>query len=177
MIRVYIMIIVVGLVGGVVYGGYAYYQDTQQRLKTLQQNNAKLEVAVKSKDEALNFMTSNFEKQSELNKELSSKLADAEKENTIIRDKLAKSNLIADSIANPKVMEQKINEEVSTIFGALVILLSSCSSKPEKEIVTVETIVKPTIAIAQRPRPVEFDELKVKVITEPRARSNTRDER
>ena len=119
MIRVYIMIIVVGLVGGVFYGGYAYYQDTQQRLKTLQQNNAKLEVAVKSKDEALNFMTSNFEKQSELNKELSGKLADAEKENTIIRDKLAKSNLIADSIANPKVMEQKINEEVSTIFGAL----------------------------------------------------------
>ena len=113
------MIIVVGLVGGVVYGGYAYYQDTQQTLKTLQQNNAKLEVAVKSKDEALNFMTSNFEKQSELNKELSSKLADAEKENTVIRDKLAKSNLIADSIANPKVMEQKINEEVSTIFGAL----------------------------------------------------------
>ena len=48
----------------------------------------------------------------------------------------------------------------------LVILLSSCSSKPEKEIVTVETIVKPTIAIAQRPRAVEFDELKVKVITE-----------
>ena len=48
----------------------------------------------------------------------------------------------------------------------LVILLSSCSSKPEKEIVTVETSVKPTIASAQRPRPVEFDELKVKVITE-----------
>ena len=48
----------------------------------------------------------------------------------------------------------------------LVILLSSCSSKPEKEIVTVETIVKPTITLAQRPRPVEFDELKVKVITE-----------
>ena len=48
----------------------------------------------------------------------------------------------------------------------LAILLSSWSWKPEKEIVTVETIVKPTIAIAQRPRPVEFDELKVKVITE-----------
>ena len=51
-------------------------------------------------------------------------------------------------------------------LAPLVILLSSCSWKPEKEIVTVETIVKPTIAIAQRPRPVEFDELKVKVITE-----------
>ena len=119
MIKVYIMIVVIGLVGGVVYGGYAYYNSTQQRIATLTSNNAKLEVAVKSKDEALNFMTSNFEKQSKLNKELSGKLADAEKENTVIRDKLAKSNLIADSIANPKVMEQKINEQVSTIFGAL----------------------------------------------------------
>ena len=119
MIKVYIMIVDIGLVGGVAYGGYAYYKSTQQRIATLTSNNAKLEVAVKSKDEALNFMTSNFEKQSKLNKELSGKLADAEKENTIIRDKLAKSNLIADSIANPKVMEQKINEQVSTIFGAL----------------------------------------------------------
>ena len=48
----------------------------------------------------------------------------------------------------------------------LAILLSSCSWKPEKEIVTVETIVKPTIAIAQKPRPVEFGDLNVKVITE-----------
>ena len=119
MIRVYIMIIVVGLIGGVVYGGYYYYKDTQQRLSTLQQNNAKLEVAVKSKDEALNFMTSNFEKQSKLNKELSGKLADAEKENSVIRDKLAEGNLITDSIADPKAMEQTINEEVSIIFGAL----------------------------------------------------------
>ena len=119
MIRVYIMIVIIGLVSGVVFGGYSYYRSTQQRIATLTSNNAKLEVAVKSKDEALNFMTSNFEKQSELNKELSGKLADAEKENTVIRDKLAKSNLIADSIANPKVMEQKINEQVSTIFGAL----------------------------------------------------------
>ena len=103
MIKVYIMIVVIGLVGGVVYGGYAYYKSTQQRIATLTSNNAKLEV----------------EKQSKLNNELSGKLADAEKENTVIRDKLAKSNLIADSIANPKVMEQKINEQVSTIFGAL----------------------------------------------------------
>ena len=119
MIRVYIMIVIIGLVSGVVFGGYSYYRSTQQRIATLTSNNAKLEVAVKSKDEALNFMTSNFEKQSELNKELSGKLADAEKENSVIRDKLAEGNLITDSIADPKAMEQTINEEVSIIFGAL----------------------------------------------------------
>ena len=48
----------------------------------------------------------------------------------------------------------------------LAILLSSCSWKPEKEIVTVDRVVKPTIAIAQKPRPVEFGDLNVKVITE-----------
>ena len=54
------------------------------------------------------------------------------------------------------------------VFSSLLslLLLSSCSWKPEKEIVTVETIVKPTIAIVQKPRSVEFGELKVKVITE-----------
>ena len=39
MLRMYMLIIVVGLVGGVVYGAYAYYNDTQQRIKTLQENN------------------------------------------------------------------------------------------------------------------------------------------
>ena len=119
MIRVYIMIVIIGLVSGVVFGGYSYYRSTQQRIATLTSNNAKLEVAVKSKDEALNFMTSNFEKQSKLNKELSGKLADAEKENSVIRDKLAEGNLITDSLADPKAMEQKINEKVDFIFGAL----------------------------------------------------------
>ena len=119
MIRVYIMIVIIGLVSGVVFGGYSYYRSTQQRIATLTSNNAKLEVAVKSKDEALNFMTDNFEKQSKLNKELSGKLADAEKENSVIRDKLAEGNLITDSMADPKAMEQTINEEVSIIFGAL----------------------------------------------------------
>ena len=46
-------------------------------------------------------------------------IAEAEKENTEIRDKLAEGNLVADSLADPKVMEQKINEEVDFIFGAL----------------------------------------------------------
>ena len=49
----------------------------------------------------------------------------------------------------------------------LVLLLSSCSSfKPEKEIVTVEKIVKPTIAIALKPSSIEMKNADVLVITE-----------
>ena len=47
------MIVIIGLVSGVVFGGYSYYRSTQQRIATLPSNTAKLEVAVKSKAEAL----------------------------------------------------------------------------------------------------------------------------
>ena len=47
MIKVYMLIVVLGLVGGVVYGGYYYYKDTQSRIQTLTENSAKLETAKK----------------------------------------------------------------------------------------------------------------------------------
>ena len=116
MLRVYIMIIVVGLVGGVVYGGYYYYQDAQQRLKTLQQNNAKLEVAVKSKEAALQSVQENAEKQLKLNKELSGKLQNAEKYQDELRAKLQKHDLTRLSQKKPGLIEKKINEGTEKLF-------------------------------------------------------------
>ena len=49
---------------------------------------------------------------------------------------------------------------------ASTLLLSSCSWKPEKEIVTVEKVISPTIAIAQKPKAVKMLETKIIVITE-----------
>ena len=49
---------------------------------------------------------------------------------------------------------------------ASILLLSSCSWKPEKEIVTVEKVIAPTIAIAQKPRPVKMLDANIIVITE-----------
>ena len=48
------------------------------------------------------------------------------------------------------------------------LLLSSCSSfyKPEKEIVTVEKVITPTIAIAQKPKAIKMLDAKIIVITE-----------
>ena len=46
MIKLYLLIVVVGLVGGAVYGGYYYYKDTQSRIQTLTENNAKIMAAI-----------------------------------------------------------------------------------------------------------------------------------
>ena len=45
MVKVYGLLIVMGLLAGVGYGAYYYYNDTQQRLAVLRDSNAKLEVA------------------------------------------------------------------------------------------------------------------------------------
>ena len=59
-----------------------------------------------------------------------------------------------------------MNKSILYLTG-LVLLLSSCSSfKPEKEIVTVEKIVKPTIALALKPSPIVMKNADVIVVTE-----------
>ena len=118
MARVYILIFILFILGGIGYGAYYIYNDTMQRKGMLRENNAKLEVALDSKDTVIEELQNNMQKQIELSNELNVKLT-VEKENTKIRDKLAEGNLVADSLKDPKVMEQKINEEVSNIFGTL----------------------------------------------------------
>ena len=77
MLRVYMLIIVVGLIGGVVYGAYAYYNDTQQRIKTLQENNAKLETVAKTNELTINSLQESQERFATLNNELQVKLNEA----------------------------------------------------------------------------------------------------
>ena len=119
MARVYILIFILFILGGIGYGAYYIYNDTMQRMAVLRENNAKLEVALDSKNAVIEELQNNMQKQIELSNELNTKLAAVEKENTKIRDKLAEGNLVADSLKDPKVMEQKINEEVSNIFDTL----------------------------------------------------------
>jgi len=47
-----------------------------------------------------------------------------------------------------------------------ILLLSSCSWKPEKEVVTVEKVIAPTIAIVQKPKPIKMLDANIIVITE-----------
>ena len=115
MFKTYIIIAVVGSMVATV--GLLYYRDTQKRISTLQQNNAKLEVAVQSKEAALNEMTANFEKQSRLNKELSGKLEDAEKYQDDLRSKLQKHDLTRLSIGKPGMMEKRINDDTKKLFS------------------------------------------------------------
>ena len=55
--------------GGIGYGAYYIYNDTMQRMAVLRDNNAKLEVALDSKDAVINELQNNMKKQIELSNE------------------------------------------------------------------------------------------------------------
>ena len=57
-------------------------------------------------------------------------------------------------------------KKLLTYLTALILLLSSCSWKPEKEVVTVEKVIAPTIAIVQKPKPIKMLDANIIVITE-----------
>jgi len=119
MARLYILLFVLVILGGVGYGLYFVYNDTMQRMATLRDNNAKLEVAVKSKDSTIKSLKENMEKQIELTKDLNNRLSVAEENNKKISNLLAKTDIIKNSLADPAGQEKRINEQVNKMFSGI----------------------------------------------------------
>ena len=116
MIKIYILIVVLGLVGGVVYGGYYYYKDTQARIATLTENSAKLEVAAQTQKQTIDTLVADAAKFQQLNKELNTKLEVANNYKNTLIDKLRKHNLAKLSLKKPGLVEKKINRGTKKLF-------------------------------------------------------------
>ena len=119
MTRFYILLFVLVILGGIGYGAYFVYNDTMQRMATLRDNNAKLEVAVKAKDSTIKALKENMEKQIKLTKDLNNKLTIAEENNKKISKILAETDIVKNSLADPVATEKRINEEVVNMFNGI----------------------------------------------------------
>jgi len=130
MLKIYILIAVVGLVGGVVYGGYYYYKDTQSRIQTLTENNAKLETAKAIQDQTIDTLIADREKFDKLNKELQVKLDKANDYKNTLIDKLRKHDLAKLSMKKPGMVEKRINNGTKKLFRSLESLTGATSPAP-----------------------------------------------
>jgi len=119
MIKVYLFLIIVGILGTVGYGGYSYYKDTQQRIMTLKENNAKLEVAAEQQEETINTMIEDREKLTELNKGLQKKLQTAETYGDQLRNTLRKHNLTHLANKKPSIIERKMQNATNRLWDCL----------------------------------------------------------
>ena len=128
--RIYLLIIVAGVLVVVCWFGYQYYVDTQTRIATLTANNAKLQTSLESTTAAFDTYRATVEqeieefkaelvRQQQLNEELGTNLKAVQEANKKIAELLANTDIIKNSLADPQLSESKINEQVDLFFGAI----------------------------------------------------------
>ena len=116
MARLYLLIIVLGVLGGVGFGAWKYYTDTQQRIQTLAENNAKLETALETSEASINALQAQAEQSAKLTVELQGKLQAAEQYGDNLRKRLRQLDLNADALANPKDLEGRMNGATAKLW-------------------------------------------------------------
>ena len=124
MIKIYMLLLVLGLIGGVGYGAYYYYKDTQARIAVLTENSAKLEQATNTQKQTIDTLVEDAEKFRELNKELNTKLEAANDYKNTLIDKLRKHDLAKLSLQKPGLVEKRINNGTKRLFESLEKLTS-----------------------------------------------------
>ena len=108
-----------GVIGAVGYGGYLYYKDTQQRIATLTENNAKLETAIQISEESVATLQNDIAKNAELNIELQKELQTAEKYGDQLRATLQKHNLTHLANKKPGLIERKMQNATNRLWDDL----------------------------------------------------------
>ena len=129
MLKIYILIVVLGLVGGVVYGGFYYYKDTQARIQTLTENSAKLEIAASTQKNTIDTLMADAKKYAELNSQLQTKLEKANDYKNTLIGKLRKHNLAKLSMQKPGLVEKKINNGTQRLLESFESLTALPANK------------------------------------------------
>lgn len=115
MIRLYLLLFVVATFSTVVYSAYAYYNNTQQTIAELRENNTKLKLVTETMENTINNMEADAERTAKLNKELSIALQQAESNLNRLRKRFSEIDINKEAIANPADLEGRINRAVDRL--------------------------------------------------------------
>jgi len=91
------------------FGGYVYYTETQKTIAILNENNAKLEVAVQSSEAALESLQSNIKAMQEENDRINKEYSNIRKQNSLLASKLERLDLGAAAVVNPEGIGRAVN--------------------------------------------------------------------
>jgi septal ring factor EnvC (AmiA/AmiB activator) len=97
-------------------GFYLYYQDTQARIGILQQNNARLEIAIETQTDSINYLETFIHRQAEAITKLQRTMNKAETDyNTFLRD----IREVESTITNRHELETFSNTTTNDMFRDL----------------------------------------------------------
>ena len=129
MLKIYMLLFVLGIIGGVGYGAYYYYKDTQARIAILTENSAKLEIAATTQKNTIDTLMADAKKYAELNSELQKKLEKANDYKNTLISKLRKHNLAKLSMQKPGLVEKKINNGTKKLLESFELITAVPTNK------------------------------------------------
>jgi len=128
MFRLYAILIVVGLLGGAVYGAKYYYDTTQNTIAALRENNAKLEVANETNQATIKQMGQDTARLNDLTNQLALDLQTSERYGDELRSTLNKHNLTHLANKKPGLIEKRMQNATDKLWDDLEGITSSDSN-------------------------------------------------
>lgn len=126
------MVVMAAVVSTMAGGFYIYYNDTQNKLAILQENNIKLESAVKTSEETISSLqTSYASANAEINR-INSEFQAIREQNRELSNKLARHDLGVLGSEKPALVERIINSASEKVGRCFELLSGSPLNEAEK---------------------------------------------
>jgi hypothetical protein len=119
MAKIYLALLVIGLLSGVGYTGYSYYMWSQETIGTLRENNVKLKTAAETLQNTVEKMVADAAKNEQLNKDLTKRLQQSQEHLDKIRGVFAKIDLTMEALTNAQGLEDRVNNAVNKLIGRI----------------------------------------------------------
>tara|TARA_B100000902_G_scaffold352815_1_gene363809 strand:- start:268 stop:657 length:390 start_codon:yes stop_codon:yes gene_type:complete len=119
MIKLYGIIILVAILGGVGYGAKYYYDTTQNTIAQLRENNAQLEVANETNQATITQMQQDNVRLNALTDQLGKDLRKSEEYGDELRETLNKHNLTHLANKKPGLIEKRMQNATDKLWDDL----------------------------------------------------------
>ena len=124
-----VMFVLMCAMGG---GVYWYYNDTQERIAILTENNAKLETAVQTNEEALASQQASFKAMQAENSRLQTQFQEINDRNRALENRLSRHDIGAAAVAKPGLTEKVLNNATKNAQRCMEIFSGAPLTEAEK---------------------------------------------
>lgn len=116
MARLYLLIIVLGIVGSVAFAAKSYYEWSEQTIATLRENNVRLVSAAETLQNTVDQMAADAQRNEQLNQNLTRQLTESRKDLNILRSKFARIDLTMEALQDPVNLEERVDRAVDRLI-------------------------------------------------------------
>ena len=124
-----LLLVVIFVMSGI---GYWYYTDTQERMAVLQENNAKLEIAVATNEQAIESLQADYAAAAAENARLNEAYAEIRRQNSRLSSKLADMDLGLLAAEKPESIERAVNRGTNNANRCFELLSGSPLTEEEQ---------------------------------------------